>query len=231
MRKYYNISDSRIITFFQFEFDNDDPESYINQVEYQTYNDEMLLLDLSLCKDVNIKIYHEIKERVYIDESLTSSFEDLGIGIFDIKDSFFNDLCNSYSDNGNDIILQDRIKYIYQNYSLCNKECTYNSIDIGNMTIACDCAVKENLSTIITPLNSEEAKESTISNSNFGVIRCYNLVFSINNKSKNIGFWIFLILLIINAIFLIIFSMKGMKSIKEFIFNEMVNYRYLRKSN
>ena len=231
LRNHYNISNSSIITFFQFEFDNDDSQSYIKQVEYQTYNDEMVILDLSLCKDVNIKIYHEIKEGVILDESFISLFENLGIDIFDIKDSFFNDLCNSYSDNGNDIILQDRIKYIYQNFSLCNQECKYNNIDIENMTITCDCMVKENLSTITTPLNLEEAKESSISDSNIGVVRCYNLVFSFKDKSKNIGFWIFSILLVINIVFLVIFFMKGMKSIAEFIFNEMVKYGYLSKND
>ena len=35
----------------------------------------------------------------------------------DIKDRFFNDLCYSYSDSNKDIILEDRIKYIYQNFS------------------------------------------------------------------------------------------------------------------
>ena len=231
LRNHYNISNSSIITFFQFEYDNDDTQSYIKQVEYQTYNNEKVILDLSLCKDVNIKIYHEIKEGVVLDESFISFFEDLGIDIFDINNSFFNDLCHPFSNNSNDIILQDRIKYIYQNYSLCEQDCNYNSIDIESMTIACDCMVKENLSTVISPLNFGQAKESSILDSNIGVIKCYNLVFSLKDKSKNIGFWIFLILVIANVIFLVIFFIKGMKSITEYIFNQMVIFGYSKKNN
>ena len=48
-----------------------------------------------------------------------SRFKDLGVDIFNINDSFFNDICHPYSDSKNDIILEDRIIDIYQNYSLC----------------------------------------------------------------------------------------------------------------
>lgn len=41
---------------------------------------------------------------------MISSFENMGVNVFDINNFFFNDLCTPYSDNGNDIILQDRIK-------------------------------------------------------------------------------------------------------------------------
>ena len=231
LRESYNISNSTILTFFQFEIDNNDAQSYIKQVEYQTYNDKMVILDLSVCKDINIKIVHEIKDGVTINENLISSFENMGVNVFDINDSFFNDLCTPYSNNGNDIILQDRIKDYYQNYSLCNHECTYNSIDFENMTVACDCIVKEKLSTIITPLNLESIKESSISDSNIGVIKCYNLVFSLKNKMENIGFWIFLVLIIINIIFLCLFFKKGLKKILVFIFNEMKKYGYINKDS
>ena len=79
------------------------------------------------------------------------------------------------------------------------------------MTVACDCIVKENLSTIITPLNLESVKESSFSDSNIAVIKCYNLVFSLKNKMENIGFLIFLVLIIINIIFLCIFFTKETK--------------------
>ena len=231
LRESYNISNSTILTLFQFEIENYNTQSYIKQVEYQTYNDEMIILDLSVCKDINIRIVHEIKDGVTINENMISSFENMGVNIFDINDSFFNDLCTPYSDNGNDIILQDRIKDYYQNYSLCNQECIYNSIDFENMTVACDCIVKENLSTIITPLNLESVKESSFSDSNIAVIKCYNLVFSLKNKMENIGFWIFLVLIIINIIFLCIFFTKETKQILVFIFNEMKKYGYLTKDS
>ena len=160
-----------------------------------------------------------------------SNFNNSGIDIFNIKDSFFNDLCISYSDSNNDVILQDRVNYFYQNYSLCSQECSYNSINLENMTIVCDCSIKPNLSTIIMPLNLEEKKKSSFMDSNIGVIQCYNLVFSFGNKFNNIGFMIFLVLIIIKVICLILYFMKGIKSVLEYIFNEMVLYGYIKRND
>ena len=218
LRKHYNISNSSILSFVQLELDNDDEKSFINQVEYQTFNDKKEVLDLSLCKDVNIQIHHSIKEGINLNKDSISEFNNSGINIFDIKDNFFNDICNSYSNTSNDIILHDRIKYIYQNYSLCNQECIFNNIDLENMTILCDCSVKQNLSTELAPLNLQEEKESSIMDSNIGVIRCYHLVFSLENKLKNVGFLIFAALIIINTLFLILYYIKRNKISFKFYF-------------
>ena len=42
------------------------------------------------------------------------------------------------------MILEDRIKYLYQNYSLCKSGCTYDYLDIENMNIACNCKIQGN---------------------------------------------------------------------------------------
>ena len=47
-----------------------------------------------------------------------NSLNNLGIDVFNINHSFFWDVCKPYSDMGNDLILEDRIKDLYQNYSL-----------------------------------------------------------------------------------------------------------------
>ena len=124
IRKNLSISNTSILTFLQLEIDNDDSKSLINQVEYLTYNNQKEILDLSLCKDINIQIHYAIKDNINLDKQSISSFKDIGIDIFDIQDKFFNDICNPYSDSNNDIILQDRINYIFQNYSLCDEGCT-----------------------------------------------------------------------------------------------------------
>ena len=128
---------------------------------------------------------------------LISDFNNTGIDIFNINNSFFKDICHPYSDSNNDVILKDRIKYIYQNYSLCDDACIYNYIDFGNKTISCDCKVKNDLNTNESSLNLEQLDKIDIE-SNFGLIKCFNLVFSLEGKLTNIGFWIFLLLVIIH---------------------------------
>jgi len=154
-----------------------------------------------------------------------NSFKEAGIDIFDINDDFFTDVCLAYSNSGNDMILEDRIKDIFQNYSLCEEGCTYNDIYLENMTISCNCKVKENFSTVIVDIDFDEIEE--ISSLNFDIAKCYNLVFSLNGKMSNIGFWIFTFLLIAHIPFLIMLFMKGIDPVKEYLFKEMVKYGYL----
>ena len=62
LRKLYNISSSRIITFLQIEINNANPHSLINKVEYQVYDDNKKVLDLSLCNDTDIQIFYSLKD-------------------------------------------------------------------------------------------------------------------------------------------------------------------------
>ena len=44
------------MTFLQIEIENNDPNSLINQVEYQAYDENKQPYDLSICDDVNIQV-------------------------------------------------------------------------------------------------------------------------------------------------------------------------------
>lgn len=228
LRNHYHLDESSIITFLQIELENDNYNSLINQVEYQVYDENKNQLDLSLCKDVNIQIFYSIKNNSIIDLDSANSFKESGIDIFNLNDSLFNDICEPYSDNSdNDVILEDRIKYIYQNYSLCEDGCTYDKIDFDNMTIVCNCKVKENITTILTPIHLEHAEGSS---TNFDVIKCCNLVFSLNGKLNNIGFWILGFIVIIHGPILVYYFYKGIQPVREYIINQMKEYGYIKNS-
>ena len=225
LRNHYEIPDSTIITILQLELENENSQSLINQVEYEAYIENKTHLDLSLCNNTNIHVIYAIKNKSLIDFSKAISFKNSGIDIFNINDSFFNDICQPYSESDNDMILEDRIKDIYQNYSLCEIGCNYNKIDLENMTISCKCKTKDNISLVITPLNLEKTEESS---TNFDVIKCYKLVFSLKGKLKNIGFLIFLLLIIIHIPFLFYYFCIGIKLIKMYIIEEMKKYGYIK---
>ena len=190
LRDIYKIGPERIITFLQLEMVDNKEKSIVNQVEYQVYDDNKTKLDLSICNDSNIQIFFALKENS-LDIDIISFFKNKGIDIFNIKDSFFTDICQSFSDpkKQNDIVLEDRIKEIFQNFSVCN------DIDID---------------------------------SNFGLIKCYKLVFSFKGKKGNIGFWIFAFLVGLHIPLLINICYKGFKPIKEFIINEMEKHGYIK---
>ena len=219
---------SRILTLFQVEIDNINEQSLVNQVEYQIYDDNKTLLDLSLCDNTDIEIFYSLKDDTY---SLSSynHFKYSNIDIFNINDSFFNDICRPYSVNNNDVVLEDRIKDIYQNYSLCDEGCVFKEIDFENKTIICNCNVKNNLSVEEPVLNIIYFDDIKVE-SNFGLIKCYDLVLSFNGKYKNIGFWIFTILIITQIPFIFIYFCKGLQSIREYIINQMIKYGYIEKN-
>ena len=229
LRSHYNISSNGTIIFLQLEINNKNNKSLVNNIGYQAYDDNKKILDLSLCKDTNLKIFYLIKSNTSIDISFLSSFKDLNIDLLNINNSFFNDICVPYSDyKDDDVILEDRVKDFYQNYSLCDEGCTYNDNNIEKMTIICDCKVKPNLT--IDIVNNDLIKfEDTYKSSIFEIIKCYNLVFSLNNKSNNIGFWIFSILILIHIPLLIINYYNGVKPIKVYIIKEMIEYGYLKE--
>ena len=227
IRKEYNISNESIITFFQMEIDNENDNALYNQIKYTIYDDELKEIDLSLCNDIDTQIHYAIKDNTNLDLKSVSNFKNLGVDVLDINDDFFNNLCYAFADGDKDMILEDRIKYIFQNYSLCEEGCSYNSLDIETKSISCDCKIQGNLSTITSPLVFTSDKESSIFDSNIGVSKCYNLVFSFNNKSKNIGFIFFTILIIAYIIFIIIQIKKGIKPICDYLHKEMITHGYL----
>ena len=136
-----------------------------------------------------------------------SSFYEKGIDILNSSYAFFNDICYTYSDGTSDMTLADRIAEIYQNYSLCDSGCDYEGLDTENLTVSCSCSV------ITNDTEEDDDEEANIKeivlglfeNSTFGVVKCYKLVFNFTNKKKNIGFWIFLILISVHIPLYVLF--------------------------
>jgi hypothetical protein len=108
----------------------------------------------------------------------------MGVDVFQIKDDFFNDICYPYSDENtkSDMILTDRVSDIYQNFSLCDEGCEYESLDMDALYAKCNCKIKQFV--------SKETKEGNLKTyilksflySNFGDIKCYKIVFGISGK-------------------------------------------------
>ena len=225
LREENNIDSSRIITFLQLEIKSNNDASLTNKVEYQAYDDQKNLLDLRNCK--NIEMFYAIKDGS-LNMSTISNFKDLGVDLFDIYDSFFNDICRPHSEGDNDVVLEDRIKNLYQNYSLCDEGCEYKGFNIKYKVISCDCQVKKNLSLEEESLNIQQFDEIEIE-SNFGLIKCYELVFSLEGKAKNIGFWIHFCITLIHIPLVIIICKNGIKPIEDFIIDEMTKHGYIKK--
>ena len=133
--KYCSGSSNCTLTVFQTETSNSNEKSLTNNVKYVVYDGNNTQLDLSVCQDEKININYALKENSNLNLTMYSEFSNKGIDILNSSDSFFNDICYSYSDGTSDMILSDRIAEIYQNYSLCDSGCDYEGINMDDSTV------------------------------------------------------------------------------------------------
>ena len=229
LRDVYKIESPRKIIFIQIELNNTNDDILINQLEYQAFADNNTKLNLSLCEKANITTYYELTNDKKEEVDLISYFKKKGIDILDTNDKFFNDICLPYSDSENDLTLNDRIKDIYKNYTFCEKNCKLIEINFEEYKAKCDCTTKENMN--VTDFNFDSSNIQTKKqNNNFKIIKCYNGFTSIKDNLNNIGFWIFLGLMILNILLLILYFC-GFKKIKQYLGLEMANHGYIGKSD
>ena len=77
--------------------------------------------------------------------------------------------------------------------------------------------------------NFQNFNKETMKNNNIDEIKCSELIFKLNNKSKNVGFILFSILVLIDLILIIIHFTRGITSISDFVYEEMKRYNYIKK--
>ena len=230
LKEKYQLKDTEL-TIVQLEIDKKSEKAVTNQVEYEVYNNRKEKLDLSYCKNSNIKVNYEIKNTSLLDIPTIFKFSEEGIDLLNINDDFFNDICFPYYINKTDITLKDRVEDYYQNYSSCDSDCTYENIDIDKKIITCICKVKTEMNKEIEPLTFAQAFRETFKKSNYFVIKCYNLVFDFSNKSSNLGFWILLFLTVAHIPLIIHYFIKGIKPIQSFVLNEMILNNYITNTS
>jgi len=217
----------------QVEVNMNEENSLTNKIFYAIFDENKNEINLSIYCNEYIRINYKIKDNSPLNTSMVLHFADMGVDILNINDPFFNDICFVYSEDNKDIILQDRIKYFYQNYSFCDSDCIYENINLDKNTISCSCSINhlDNMqeTTADIPIFKQKIL-GKLQESTFGVIKCYNLVFT-TSKLRNIGFWTFCIGLICRCIFIIIYCIEGISPIKKYINEEMIKYHYINKDD
>ena len=163
-------------------------------VQYEIYNPFTLkLISLDICKDIPIGVTIPVN----LDENTQSIYDSLsqsGYNLFDLNDSFYNDICTTYTtENGTDLTLADRKNLIYDNngnVSMCQEDCTFQSFNLTTRKAKCDCSVQTEVTiTDVKKINFDKNEIvgnffKTLKNSNFLVLKCYKLVFSAKGQKK-----------------------------------------------
>lgn len=215
--EHYKIPSSEQLTFVSIDIEKE--SALTNQVEYTVYDSKGNKLDTSVCNKAKLSITYTIKNMSLINSTLAEYYAAYGIDIFDPEDLFFNDLCFPFqTENGTDITLQDRRQDIFQNLSLCEENCEYEQINIENSTVTCTCPIKKEINTKINLNFFSNAFISVFAYSNFGVVKCYKLLLDLEKLIRNVGFWLFMGLIILHVPFLILFFYNGLMPITRYIF-------------
>ena len=134
MRNKHNLKLNDNLTVVIIEINKNNDKALTQQIEYEVFFNTTKL-NLSVCNLDEIEIYYDVKNSTLIDLEKVLKYSKLGIDIFNINSSFFNDICYPYSEDNSDMILKDRISNIYQNYSVCDDNCNYDKFDLEALLI------------------------------------------------------------------------------------------------
>ena len=196
-------------------------------VQYEIYDPKTFeYIELDICEGIFINIYTPITLKESTD-SLFQRMSNSGYDLFNLNDSFYNDICSTYTtQDGTDLTLLDRKKIIYDkntNISMCQEGCILLNYNATLKKANCDCKVQtEDTNTNIEEINFNKKDMvssfyKTLANSNFLVLKCYKLVFSKKGQIHNIGSLIMSIMAFIFIILFIIILVKGRDKINNFI--------------
>ena len=225
------------IIVVKYDLENKKQKSLINPVEYEFVSSRTAqVLDMSVCtkEDIvvsyslaNILNYHGKKGNRILQE-IDKNYEDLMLALqrqykmgkemfteynldtFNINSTLYNDICYSFEIDGKDLVLEDRIKFLYPFYSLCEENCTYSHIDYDLERIYCNCPLKNQFNLDreheyqINIYDKEDIKSKQKGPTNLPVMTCMSKLSEKNKISKNGGFFFSLIIIILEFILLFV---------------------------
>ena len=238
LREKYNISKEYGLIIFKIDIKDQDKS--LTYVQYEVYHPETFeQLTLDICQNININI--TIPANLDSETLLLyKNLENQGYNLFNSNDKFYTDICSTYTTvNNTDILLIDRKKDIYNKYAnitICQENCNLESYNSNSYTVSCNCNIQLNKTAdmdlnIQTKFNLEDMKNTFLNylnNSNFRVLKCYQVAIDLTTILKNIGRIIMTVILILFITLFIIFVIKGNKKIELYI-KEIVNDKLMNK--
>ena len=224
LKTKYNIPKDESLIIYKSDIKSEN--SLTTFVQYEIYHPNTLEpLDINECSQEQISISVPVnlnEETLNLYDSLSNS----GYNLFDKNDSFYNDICATYTtQNGTDMSLSDRQNAIEEtggSLNLCQVGCQIKSYNSENMKIICDCEVKS--TSIISSFSEIEFSTNLMNNlikgleySNYKVLKCYKLLLDFESLKLNIGFILMTIIFISIVIIFLLYLIKGREKLDYYI--------------
>ena len=225
LREENHLDDDEDLIIYKIDIKTSDLST--TYVTYEVYDSSLNKLSLDVCSDIQITINVPVNLDDTLD-SLAKSLSDSGYNLFNENDSFYNDICSTYtSENGTDMLLSDRKADIYsntQNTTICQTDCELESYNSTTKKAKCNCEVATTSTisslNIDNLFNKKEIAKSfydTLANSNFLVMKCYKLAMDFSLIFKNYGEIIMTILTFIFLTMMLIYFILGNKKIHHYL--------------
>ena len=153
------------------------------------------------------------------------NIKDKSIDTFNFNSSIYSDICFPIQIDGKDLVLEDRIKYLYPNYSFCESICTYDYTDFEGERIYCNCSIKSGIDMDrqhgikIYQINKNETDNNQKGPTNIPVLKCVSKA----KISGNAGFYYCLIFIIIELILLFVVIFYGIYALINKIKRKIIN--------
>ena len=226
LRFHYHIPRNLSLIILKLDKKNEDlTKTYVG---YELYNPlNLSKLNLSFCREIRININTPIHLNDDI-AKLYDSLKESGYNLFNKNDSFYNDICSTYTSlNGSDITLADR-KQIFSengNITLCQSGCELEYYNSRARSAKCDCIIEENgnnewFDSFIDKFEFKLISENflnTIKHSNFLVLKCFHIAIDLSSILSNIGRFLMAILVFLTIILLLYFCVIDIKTIDKYI--------------
>ena len=137
LKKEFNLDENEKIYILIEESPNQNEKSAINNYDYIFILRNGTQLNLSnLNEDLYSNISIPIKHLDLANYNYAEYFSDFGYDIYNQNDSFYQNICSPAYIRENDIVINDRKKYIYpNNISLCIKNCNYKFSELDDKRI------------------------------------------------------------------------------------------------
>jgi hypothetical protein len=195
-------------------------DNYPPQVEYMVINPNTHeKADLSACQDTKVDIYVPLdisEEKI----NLIDKGNDQGYNMIDPNDKFYKDICTPFnSENKTDVLISDRKSDFFINETFCEDGCDIGPVNTNTNKVKCQCEIKDSVNTDsnFSPKKLLDSFYKSNSFSNFKVIVCAKLVFSLIGQKKNYGSYILLSIIFIFIIIMIVSFITNEKKINNIL--------------
>ena len=212
-------------------------EKNINFDVYEPYSKTKL--NLSLCDGTSVNIYvpmelNEENKKVY------EKMKELGYDMFNINDPFYQDICTTFdSSNGTDILLSDRINYIYNNDDTqCQPNWKFSFYSIDSKYMNCSCSTNENVNyennNKVDEFSAKKIYEmfyDVLKYSNYDILKWFSIILNKNIFIINIGNLIVISYFFCYLVCIFIYVYKGITPLKTQLKKDINKIHNINSSN